>query len=223
MAQEVEVPDFLGCRHHDRGSGGVLTGSVPFDQHQCGWRLGERTRTTVTTHNHANTDHRADENTALTSMQQQLQAWKVFGAEAVHMMPVLQAHLAAVTRETERAALELMVHLRVLVANDGASRSRDSAHSVSQAVMAMQFQDITRQKIEHVTHGMEQLKRHLQALLKGPLNDEVKKDIAACERLELRYTSEEERRLHQTTLKTDYGEPVPTGLSDDDPDSVTLF
>jgi hypothetical protein len=89
--------------------------------------------------------------------------------------------------------------------------------------MAMQFQDITRQKLEHVAQALDQLKSHLQALLKGPQSEEARKEIAALERVEQNYTMEEERRLHQTMLRPDYGEPVPMGLSEEGADSVTLF
>ena len=163
------------------------------------------------------------DDTMLMMLQEHQRAWEVFGTEAMHMIPILKAHMAAVTLETERAALELMVHLRVLASADSAAASKDRSLSLSKVVMAIQFQDITRQKLEHVGQALEQLKRHLQALLKGPQNEEAKKEIAALERVEQNYTMEEERRLHQTARNRDYGEPVPMGLSDEDADSVTLF
>lgn len=162
-------------------------------------------------------------NGELIRLQAHQQAWEAFATGALQMIPILKAQMTGVNQETERAALELLMHLRVLASSDTGVTSSDRSESLSQVVMAMQFQDITRQKLEHVSQALEQLKRHLQALLKGPQSEESKKEIAALERVEQNYTMEEERRLHQTVLSPDYGEPVPMGLSDDDPDSVTLF
>jgi hypothetical protein len=89
--------------------------------------------------------------------------------------------------------------------------------------MAMQFQDITRQKLEHVGLVLDQWSGHLHALLKGPYDDEAKREIAALQRIERSYTMEEERRLHEATVTPDYQEPVPMDLEDKETDSVTLF
>lgn len=156
-------------------------------------------------------------------LQTQQRAWEAFASSALRMIPVLKAQVTGVTQETERAALELAMHLRILTSSDAGVTSSDRSASLSQVVTAMQFQDITRQKLEHVGQALEQLTRHLQALLKGPQSEEAKKQLAALELVEQNYTMEEERRLHQTVLSPDYGEPVPTGLSDEGENTVTLF
>lgn len=165
----------------------------------------------------------AGDETTLSALLEQQRAWETFAAEAIHMVPVLKAHMVAVTQETERATLELMVHLRVLASPNEAGASKDKTADLSKVVMAMQFQDITRQKLEHVGQALEQLTSHLRALLKGSQNEEAKREIAALERIEHHYTMEEERRLHRMASNHDYGEPVPMGLSDEGEDSVTLF
>ena len=161
--------------------------------------------------------------TVLTGPQEHQRAWEAFGTGTVQMIPLLKAHLAAVTQETERAALELMMHLRVLASPNGEATAKDRSASLSQVVMAMQFQDITRQKLEHVGSALDQLNKHVQALLNGPLNEEAQKEIAAFQLLEQNYTMEAERQLHQTILGPDYGEPVPMGVPEEGPDAVTLF
>jgi hypothetical protein len=163
----------------------------------------------------------ADE-TPLSALLEHQRAWETFATESIHMIPVLKAQMTAVTQETERAAMELLLHLRMLVSSEGASSKDDSA-SLSKIVMAMQFQDITRQKLEHVGLALDRLEAHLQALLKGPGDEEAKKEIAALELVEQNYTMEEERRLHAAALGPDYGEPVPMDMSSKEPDSVTLF
>jgi len=160
---------------------------------------------------------------ALTKLRGHQRAWEVFGTDALKMIPVLQAQLSAVTQETERAAAELMIHLRVLAASHQAGSSADRTESVSKSVVAMQFQDITRQKLEHVGQALALLSRHLHVLLKGPEYVGAQQELAAFVQFEEHYTMEEERRLHQATLAQDYGEPVPTSLSEEGQDSVTLF
>ena len=155
----------------------------------------------------------------------QRRAWESFGGDAVQIIPILKAHMAAVTQETERAAMELMGHLQVLGSSSEAITAAARSASLSQVVMAMQFQDITRQKLEHVGLALDQLQKHMQALLKGPLNPEAQQEVAALQRMERNYTMGAERRLHEAAGMSDYLEPVPIDIetADNEPDSVTLF
>ncbi|MBI5671972.1 MAG: hypothetical protein HZC50_01610 [Nitrospirae bacterium] len=82
---------------------------------------------------------------------------------------------------------------------------------------------MTRQKLEHVGVALDQLKSHLQALLKGPRDEGAKREIAALQQIEHLYTMEEERRLHEAAIQPDYEEPVPTETTGKETDSVTLF
>ena len=139
------------------------------------------------------------------------------------MIPILKRQMEAVTQQTERAVMDLMVHIRGLTSPATASRPTETSPNLSKIVMAMQFQDITRQKLEHVTQAMDQWQKHLQALLKGPQDESAKQEIAALQRLEESYTMEEERRLHASALAPDYQEPVPIETEQTETDSVTLF
>ena len=152
-------------------------------------------------------------------------AWEAFAAGAVHLIPVLKKQMEAVTQQTERAAMDLMLHISALASPSTASRINDTSANLSKIVMAMQFQDITQQKLEHVAQALDQWQKHLQALLKGPQDESAKQEIAALQRLEESYTMEEERRLHAAALAPDYQEPVPieTEPTEAEPDSVTLF
>ena len=153
------------------------------------------------------------------------QAWEAFAAYAITMIPVLKKQMEAVTKQTERAAMDLMVHIRALTPPATVSGSTEISANLSKIVMAMQFQDITQQKLEHITQAMDQWQQHLQALLKGPQDESAKQEIAALQRLEESYTMEEERRLHAAALAPDYQEPVPieTEETEKESDSVTLF
>jgi hypothetical protein len=164
-----------------------------------------------------------DREAAYSMLQEHLQAWEAFGSEAVRLIPVLKAHMTAVTSETEGAVMELMVHLRRLSSANERGAIPEQSASLSQVVMALQFQDMTRQKLEHVGVALDQLKQHLHALLKGPRDEGAKQEIAALLHIEHLYTMEEERRLHEAAIQPDYGEPVPTDVSSKGADSVTLF
>lgn len=161
----------------------------------------------------------------LVSLKAQQQAWETFAACAVSIIPVLKKQMEAVTQQTERAAMDLMVHISALTLPATAARPADTSANLSKIVMAMQFQDITQQKLEHVAQALDQWHKHLQALLKGPQDECAKQEIATLQRLEESYTMEEERRLHAAALAPDYQEPVPieTDETEAESDSVTLF
>lgn len=86
----------------------------------------------------------------------------------------------------------------------------------------MQFQDITRQKPEHVGRALDRWSRHLLTLVKGPEDGSGKQELAALQLIKQHYTTEEECRLHATAVDPDYGEPVPMDVSSKEPDLVTL-
>lgn len=165
------------------------------------------------------------ESSELVRLREHQLAWEVFAACTIHLIPVLKKQMEAVTQQTERAAMDLMVHIKALMSPGARSGPSDSSANLSQVVMAMQFQDITQQKLEHVAQALDQWDTHLKALLKGPQDESAKQEIAALEQLEQSYTMEEERRLHAAAITPDYQEPVPieTEQTETESDSVTLF
>lgn len=172
-----------------------------------------------------NDDSRDSEVTELGRLKEQQQAWEAFATGAVHLIPVLKKQMEAVTQQTERAAMDLMMHIGALTSATTTLRPTDTSTNLSKIVMAMQFQDITQQKLEHVAQALDQWHRHLQALLKGPQDESARREIAALQQLEQSYTMEEERRLHAAAMAPDYQEPVPieTEQTEAESDSVTLF
>jgi len=167
----------------------------------------------------------AGESRELGFLKDHQQAWYAFAAHAVSMIPVLVKQMEGVTHQTERAAMDLMVHIRALVSSGSTASKEDRKTDLSKVIVAMQFQDMTRQKLEHVSQALDQWQQHLHALLKGPLDEDAKRQIAAMERLEQIYTMEEERRLHAAAMTQDYQEPVSIGTDQrgKESDSVTLF
>ena len=121
--------------------------------------------------------------------------------------------------------MDLMVHIRALPSPTAASRPTDSSTNLSTIVMAMQFQDIIQQKLEHMAQASDQLLQHLKDFLEGPHDEGARREIAVLQQLEQSCTMEEERRLHVAAITLDYQEPVPieTEQTETEPDSVTLF
>lgn len=166
-----------------------------------------------------------DGTSELDLLREHRQAWEDFAVRAMRLIPVLKAQMAGVAEETERAAMDLMLHLRVLASAGAGGVSDSHSGSVAKIVTAMQFQDITRQKLEHVGQALDQWSSHLQALMKGPQDALAKQRIAALQQIEQHYTMEEERRLHAAAMAPDYLEPVPIDMEDSksETDSITLF
>ena len=171
---------------------------------------------------HASRDGEASD---LDRLMQQQQAWEAFAACAIQMIPVLIKQMDTVTQETERAAMELMVHLRAMTQSNEASRFNDASSHLSKVLMAMQFQDITRQQLEHVGQALDYWRTHLQDLLKGPQDEGARKEIAILQQLEQVYTMEAERRLHTSVMIPDSQGPVPSETEHPikESESITLF
>ena len=161
----------------------------------------------------------------LSRLKEHQQAWEAFGVRATHLIPVLKKQMSAVTQQTERAAMDLIVHMKALTPSATTSGPVDTSPDLTNIVMAMQFQDITQQKLEHVAQALDQWHTHLHALLKGPGDEGARQEITSLQRLEESYTMEEERRLHAAALAPDYQEPVPieTEPTEVKSESVTLF
>lgn len=162
-------------------------------------------------------------NTSATELLAHHRAWNIFADGAVRIIPALKAQMTAVTAETERAAVELLVQLQALASGAETMSPGARAEVISKVVIAMQFQDITRQKLEHVGLALDQFKRHLLILREGSLTEEAAQELAGLERIEHHYTMEAERQLHKAAIQPQYQEPVPVEASDNGEDSVTLF
>lgn len=81
---------------------------------------------------------------------------------SINQIPVLNEHLKSVMKETEDAALLIGDNLRRISANsNGLSSDREA---ISNLLVSLQFQDITRQRIEHVINSLTELKTELERL-----------------------------------------------------------
>lgn len=117
---------------------------------------------------------------------------------------------------TKNAALKESV-------GQNSGRAKELGEDIGQIVMSMQFQDITRQKIEHVYQPLEQIYGPLQAVVEDTGGvDMLPGVIEELRKLEHRYTMESER----LTIEAAHAgkEAILVGTTGtDEGDTVTLF
>jgi len=103
-------------------------------------------------------------------------------------------------------------------------RVRQLDGDVNQIVVALQFQDITRQKLEHIEEALTQMRDHMQHLIDGKKDEELRDSLVMLKSLDQSYTMESERRLHSSPAGyADEGKVVAGVQAAGDEDSVTMF
>jgi methyl-accepting chemotaxis protein len=101
-------------------------------------------------------------------------------------------------------------------------RAKDLGNDIGQIVMSMQFQDITRQKLEHVYQPLERIHAPLQAVVNDSGGtDMLPQVIEELRNLEHTYTMQSER-LTMESARAGEG-AVMVGTGSDDGDNITLF
>ena len=91
---------------------------------------------------------------------------------------------------------------------------------VSRVIMALQFQDITRQKLEHVIEPLTEMRTLMEALSGGVSDDQLTQLMGIMERLEKSYTMQEERAIMHSSMN---GRAPAASASQPEEMSVTLF
>ncbi len=147
-------------------------------------------------------------------------------------MSELQVLAALDLTSTLRAQENIMAMTEVMVAKNAAlkesvgqnsGRARELGEDIGQIVMSMQFQDITRQKIEHVYQPLERIYAPLQAVVEEPAGaDTMTNVIEEFRNLEHGYTMESERLTIEAAHAGEEAVLVGT-TANDKGDSVTLF
>jgi methyl-accepting chemotaxis protein len=102
------------------------------------------------------------------------------------------------------------------------SHADELARDVGQIIMALQFQDITRQKLEHVIEPLTEVRAVMDALIQGHFHEQVGTRMDFLAKLDRSYTMEEERAVfHQAAIGY---VPAPSQESAPSEDAnVTLF
>lgn len=179
----------------------------------------------------------------IAELEQTKYAWEQFASHAIPLIPVLTRQITTVIEQTERAALDLILKIRSISeraqkqaayagssarmmepAMDVKSQAEGLASDVSQIVMAMQFQDITKQKLEHVMQPLLQMKTYMESLVANPTAPELVKALNLLEEVERSYTMETERMAHRHAMegREHVGVPVSSSAQEED-QNVTLF
>ncbi len=137
--------------------------------------------------------------------------------------------------ESEKARDEVNRMLEDIVrAHDGlkssidllAESSRDIASDISSIVTSLQFQDITRQRIEHVIEPLEEIRAEMDGVLAGGPGTVLEGGGDRLERLVERYTMEKERSTLEVVAgkRADDGRVVPAkAVGSELGDNVELF
>lgn len=147
-------------------------------------------------------------------------------------MAELQVLAALDLTSTLQAQQNIMDMTEVMVAKNSAlkesvgqnsGRAKELGQDIGQIVMSMQFQDITRQKIEHVYQPLERIYAPLNAVVKAAGGVDTMTDvIEELRSLEHSYTMESERLTIEAAHNGEEAVLVGTTASDEG-DTVTLF
>jgi methyl-accepting chemotaxis protein len=147
-------------------------------------------------------------------------------------MSELQVLASLDLMSTLQAQQKVMEMTEVMVAKNAAlkesvdqnsGRAKELSEDIRQIVMSMQFQDITRQKLEHVYQPLERIHAPLQAVVEDMGGaDMLSKAIEELRNLEHCYTMESERLTIKAARSGEEAVLVSTGRKDDG-DNVTLF
>ena len=147
-------------------------------------------------------------------------------------MSELQVLASLDLESTLQAQQKIMAMTEVMVTKNSAlkesvgqnsGRAKELGDHIGQIVMSMQFQDITRQKLEHVYQPLERIHAPLQAVVDhagGP--DMLPEVIEELRHLEHSYTMESERLTMEAARSGEEVVVVGTG-STDEGDNITLF
>jgi|GEM_PF-3223951 len=180
----------------------------------------------------------------IAQLEQVQRAWEFFASHAIPLMPVLTRQLMDVIEQTECAALDLTGAMRSIA--ERAKRHTDTvpcqegavaqiqddakalAADVSRLIMAMQFQDITKQTLEHVAQPLAQMQGAMEALLANPSAPEVVVLLNLLDAVERSYTMETERTAMEQALRGhgSSGEPISRradAITDAEAQRVTVF
>ena len=146
-------------------------------------------------------------------------------------MNELQGLAAIDLTETLEAQKRVVELTEVMVSKNSALKESMSQNSegakelgndIGQIIMSMQFQDITRQKLEHVYQPLEQLYSPLKTIKVGEGQEAFPQEVIdSLRQLEQSYTMESERALMKAAQEGQ--DEVVVGTTASSEESVTLF
>lgn len=170
-------------------------------------------------------------------------AWEQFASHAIPVIQVLTRQITMVIEQTEEAVSDLTVKVRSIAERaqqqaaaaagslsgtespvDLQSQAEGLASDVSRIVMAIQFQDITKQKLEHVAQPLLQMKAYMESLVENSTSPELAASLNLLEEVERSYTMETERTAHRHAIegRAHVGTSARATVEEED-ENVTFF
>ncbi len=102
------------------------------------------------------------------------------------------------------------------------SHSDELAKDVGQIIMSLQFQDITRQKLEHVIEPLVEVRDIMDALIQRQPHEEIAAKMDILSNLDRSYTMEEERAIFNQSTNGQVSREAQVNAPSEDA-NVTLF
>ncbi|ULA68920.1 MAG: Putative Methyl-accepting chemotaxis protein [Nitrospira sp.] len=102
------------------------------------------------------------------------------------------------------------------------SHSDELAKDVGQIIMSLQFQDITRQKLEHVIEPLTEVRGIMDALIQKQPHDQIEAKMNILTNLDRSYTMQEERAIFNQSTNGHGSQEAQVSATSEDT-NVTLF
>lgn len=158
-------------------------------------------------------------------LQELLRVWKTIASYTVQVIPRLKEEMASVTTMTERAVMDLATQLPMFASVSTDRDEERRKESLSHIVTALQFQDLTRQRLERVSGVLDEVGQHLKMLLAVKSNGQVISPPLDKETIEQRFTTLMARwnNTEASIEETNHSLAVESWKREDESGSVTLF
>ncbi len=101
-------------------------------------------------------------------------------------------------------------------------RAQELSKDIAEIVMALQFQDITRQKLEHVIEPLTEIEGQIRLLAGGQLPEQDFDYGSVLKKLEKSYTMDHERDIMASAMNGKHASATTSAPAREE-DSVTLF
>lgn len=158
-------------------------------------------------------------------LEERLRVWETIASYMVQVIPRLKEEMALVTTMTERAVMDLAAHLRVFVSVHTGLNEERGRESLSHIVTALQFQDLTRQRLERVSGILDEVGQHLKLLLAIKPNGHADSLLLHKETIERHFTALTAwwNDTKVASESTNHSLGAEQGKREDESGAVTLF
>jgi hypothetical protein len=153
----------------------------------------------------------------------QAEPWHVVARHLMQVLPVLAQQIANAMERTEEAVQEIAKRVQAMAQHLPASQP---SADLSVAITALQFQDITKQQLDHVIGGLGGIEQALSAMLADREHVGMTHAVNILAELEQRFTMQGERDVLASVRRPTDAQCPSAGSrtqQHDVGDNVTLF